>query len=109
MGDAAGARRQIEAALKDNPFFLPGWAYLLRLLKLAPAADQSEVLGRMQAAVPWSAQLAGLAAGLMPAREACAWLGEKLCSYQREYNQDQRRAISAQLVPAIVKLCGPRL
>src|SRR5262249_18433153 len=81
LRDAAGARRFLDAALEINPYYYPGWQYLLRLLALNKSPDGPRLAERAHQLFPSVFQLALAAAPAHPGPEVARWLGRMLNHY----------------------------
>lgn len=70
LRDPEGARRDLEAALALNPLYLPGWQYLLRLLRLTRSPDGPRLAERSRQLFPANYALALAGLPLYPHAEA---------------------------------------
>jgi tetratricopeptide (TPR) repeat protein len=63
LDDRGRARTLLDEGLAANPYYLPGWQYLLRLLLLQPSADGPALAARAQELFPacYGLHLAGVA------------------------------------------------
>jgi tetratricopeptide (TPR) repeat protein len=74
QGDVAGSRRMLEDVLEANPYYYPGWQYLLRLLGLHLAPEGPQWTDRARQLFPTSYALALLGTGTYPPDQRVAYL-----------------------------------
>ena len=70
LGNHAKARDAMERAVQANPYHLPAWEYLLRMLTVTRNSDGPAVVERARGLFPDSLLVALLAAAMLPPREA---------------------------------------
>lgn len=107
--DVAGARQHLEAALEINPYYFPGWQYLLRALSLFRAPDGPRWAERARQLFPTVYALAWAGAGVYEGLEGVKVLHQSLDEYSGGFKSDEVPDAAAALGQAVVDVAGPRL
>lgn len=107
LGDIAGARSAIEAALGINPYYYPGWQYLLRLLGIAAATDGPSWAERARQRFPTTYALALLGAGVYRGEERVGQLQQLLDEFAPTFKADEIADAADAFGQAFMGLAGP--
>jgi tetratricopeptide (TPR) repeat protein len=103
------ARKHLEKALTINPWYEPGWQYLLRFLALTRDADGRRWAERAREIHPRNFNLALAGARLYQGREAIELLHRLLGTYAPSFTADERPAAATAFSQAIQDLAAPWL
>lgn len=108
LGDRIRALALLRQAIELNPWFLPGWQYLLRLLELQPGPEGVEIATAARARFPDNYLLALMAVRVLPAEQRLASLGDALDHFKDSFAPEEFPAAAAAFSQAIAAL-GPLL
>jgi tetratricopeptide (TPR) repeat protein len=109
LKDIAGARRELEAGLALNPFYYPGWQYLLRLLALGHAGDGAAWVEQALARYPGNYVLALAGARLYPGRSAVDYLRRFLDDHGSSFKAEEKPQAAAAFSQTLREIGGPWL
>ena len=101
LNDHANARRAMELAVHNNPYHLPAWQYLLRMLAATKSVDASEWARRAVEVFPNCRSIALLAAATVPAETLLDELANLLDRFAPEPSDIQRPSALAEFRRAI--------
>jgi tetratricopeptide (TPR) repeat protein len=104
-----GARKNLEAALAINPFYIPGWQYLLRLLALTRSPDGPVWARQARRQHPRNYTLALAGASLYPAQEGVELLRNLLDDFAPSLTADERPNAAVSFSQTIFEVAGPLL
>jgi tetratricopeptide (TPR) repeat protein len=109
LNDNAGARRDLQAALKLNPQFYPGWLYFLRFLELTKATDGPEWLEKARSIFPRNFTVALAGARFETGLAGVAYLTEVIDQFANMLTVEERASAVAAFSQVIQAIAGPYL
>jgi tetratricopeptide (TPR) repeat protein len=109
LQDGAGARQYLETALEINPFYYPGWQYLLRLLTLHRTPDGPRWAEQARTRFPSCYALAWAGTGTYAGAEGVQVLRETLEGYATGFKPEEMPDAALAWGQAVSEIAGPRL
>jgi tetratricopeptide (TPR) repeat protein len=109
LGNAAEARKMLEAGLALNPLYLPGWGYFLRLLALTKSPDGPCWAARARELFPDNFTLALASAKLYPGPEGIGVLHQLFGRFGSSLTAEERPAAAGAFSQTIMEVAGPHL
>ncbi len=100
LKDVYRARQILEYALTANPYYAPGWFYLLRLLQFSSATDGLRFVERARGYHPKNYVLALFGARLTPDGELVRYLLQVLEEYGPDFSDYEKSAAGAAFAEA---------
>jgi tetratricopeptide (TPR) repeat protein len=107
--NAGEARRLLEQALEQNPWNVPCWLYLYRLLLLTRSPDGPYWAERGRQLYPQNYTLALAGARLYPGGEGLTVLQRLLEEYGAMFTPEEKSAAALAFGQAILEMAGPHL
>jgi tetratricopeptide (TPR) repeat protein len=109
LNNAAAARHNLEAALAINPFYIPGWQYLLRLLALTKSSAGVLWAAQVRRQHPRNFALALQGAVLCPGLQGVETLRQLVEEFAPTLSGEERPGAATAFSQAIAEVAGPWL